>query len=450
MLRSEELAQGGPGVKKAPTQPETMQIASLTHDGRGVARVDGKTVFVDGALPGEQVVAQRLRRRRRHDEADLLEVVTASPDRVAPRCAHFGVCGGCALQHLDPARQLEAKQAHVAEQLARVGHVEPSRWLAPVSGPLWGYRRRARLGVKHVYKKGRVLVGFRERSKPYIADVRQCPVLAPPVGELVGALAGLVERLSIRDRLPQFEVAVADAATALVARVLDPPTADDLSLLREFAAAQGVEFYLQPGGLDTIVPLDPPATPLTYRLDAFDVGMTFEPSDFIQVNAEINRRAVALAVELLELEPADRVLDLFCGLGNFTLPLARRAAQVTGVEGDAGLVARAAANAAANGIANATFHAADLMTDPAGAPWAGQPYERVLLDPPRAGALAVLELLGRIAPRRMVYVSCHPASFARDAGMLVNQYGFTLAAVGVMDMFPHTAHVETIALFEGR
>jgi len=425
-----------------------MQVASLTHDGRGVARVDGKTVFVDGALPGETVMAARGRKHRRYDEATLLEVLEPSPDRVPPGCAHFGVCGGCALQHLDETRQIEAKQAHVAEQFARVGQVEPLRWLEPLRGPSWGYRRRARLGAKYVIKKERVLVGFRERSKPYIADVRACPVLAGPVGPLVGELAELVGTLSIRDRLPQFEVSVGEQATALVARVLDEPTAEDRQRLRTFALSRGVEFYLQPGGLDSVVPLDPPATPLSYRLPEFDVEITFQPTDFIQVNAAINAQAVSLALQLLQPAASDSVLDLFCGLGNFTLPVARRAGRVIGVEGEAGLVARARANAAANGITNAEFHVADLSGDPGELPWARGAFERVLLDPPRAGAAGVLPLIGRLRPARIVYVSCHPASLARDAGSLVNQHGYRLAAAGVMDMFPHTAHVESIAVFE--
>jgi 23S rRNA (uracil1939-C5)-methyltransferase len=435
-------------TSRTPGEPMRMQVVSLAHDGRGVARVEGKTVFVDGALPGETVMATRSRKHRRYDEATLLEVLEASPDRVQPGCAHFGVCGGCALQHLDEARQVESKQAHVAEQFARVGQVEPARWLEPLRGPAWGYRRRARLGAKYVIKKERVLVGFRERSKPYVADVRSCPVLADPVGPLVGELAALVESLSIRERLPQIEVSVGELATALVARVLDDPTAEDRRRLRDFATSRGLEFYLQPGGLDTVVPLDPPATPLTYRLPEFDVEITFQPIDFIQVNASINAQAVSLAVEHLQLAPEHRVLDLFCGLGNFTLPVARRAGRVVGVEGEEGLVARARANAAANGIGNAEFHVADLSGDPEGFPWTLGPFERVLLDPPRAGAAGVLPLIGRIRPGRIVYVSCHPASLARDAGVLVHGHGYRLAAAGVMDMFPHTAHVESIAVFE--
>lgn len=430
-------------------QPErVLVIESLAHDGRGVARADGKAVFVAGALPGERVIARSLKRHRRYDEAVATEVLHPAPGRVAPRCPHFGVCGGCAMQHLDEAQQLETKRLQVEEQLARIGRVAPDRWVPSLGGAAWAYRRRARLGVKWVSKKGRLLVGFRERATPYVAEIDSCAVLAEPVGRLIGALASLVARLSIRERLPQIEVAVGERATALVLRVLDPPSTADLAQLRAFAAAQGVEFYLQPGGYDTVAPLDPPATPLGYTLPEFDVELRFEPTDFIQVNAALNRRAVALAVRLLDPGPDEAVLDLFCGLGNFTLPLARRAARVVGVEGEAGLVARARANAARNGIGNAEFHVADLAQDLAAAPWALEPFRRVLLDPPRAGAAAALPLVARLRPARVVYVSCHPASLARDAGELVHVHGFRLAAAGVMDMFPQTAHVESIAVFE--
>jgi len=425
-----------------------MEILSLAHDGRGVARPEGKTVFVAGALPGETVLAVRTRGHRRYDEADTVEVLAPSPDRVAPACEHFGTCGGCAMQHLDGTRQVEAKQAHLAEQFTRLGQVEPERWLPPLRGPAWAYRRRARLGVKYVTKKGRVLVGFRERSKPFIADIRHCPVLSGPVGGMIEALAGLVGQLSLRERLPQFEVAVAENATALVARVLDPPSEADRVLMADFAARHGIEFYLQPGGLETVEPLAGAATPLEYLLPEFGVRIRFAPSDFIQVNAGINSQAVGLALSLLDPQPGDTVLDLFCGLGNFTLPLARRATRVIGVEGEKGLVERAGANASLNGISNVEFHVADLSADPGDVPWARESCQRVLLDPPRAGAAGVLPLLGRLRPRRVVYVSCHPASLARDAGVLVHEWGFRLRDAGVMDMFPHTAHVESIALFE--
>jgi 23S rRNA (uracil1939-C5)-methyltransferase len=433
-------------VSAAPER--VLAIESLAHDGRGVARVDGKAVFVAGALPGERVTARSVKRHRRFDEAVAVEVLDPAPGRVVPRCPHFGTCGGCALQHLDEAHQLAVKRAHVEEQLTRIGRVTPAQWLPPLAGPAWAYRRRARLGVKWVAKKGRVLVGFRERATPYIAEIGACAVLAAPAGDLIEELAALVGRLSIRERLPQIEVAVGERATALVLRVLDPPSAEDLAQMRAFAARHGVEFYLQPGGYDSVAPLDPPATPLSYALPDFDVELRFEPTDFVQVNAGLNRLAVALAVRLLEPRPDDAVLDLFCGLGNFTLPLAQRAARVVGVEGEAGLVARARANAARNGIANAAFHVADLAQDLTGAPWAQGSFQRVLLDPPRAGAAATLPLIARLRPGRVVYVSCHPASLARDAGELVHVHGFRLAAAGVMDMFPQTAHVESIAVFE--
>jgi len=429
-------------------EPEVVAIDSLAQDGRGVARIEGKTVFVEGALPGESVRVRRTRKHRRYDEASVVEVLVAAADRVEPRCAHYGTCGGCSLQHLDGERQLEAKRLQVAEQFRRLGGVEPGEWLAPVRGPVWHYRRRARLGVKYVKRKERVLVGFRERSAPFIADVERCEVLAEPVGSLVGGLARLIDGLTVRDRLPQVEVAVGDQVTALVLRVLDPPAADDLARLREFAMRHCVEFYLQPGGLDTVAPLDPPGTPLAYTLPAFDVKIRFQPTDFIQVNGVLNETAVSHTIELLSPGPDDTVLDLFCGLGNFTLPLARRAARVVGVEGDEDLVARARENASRNRIASAEFHVADLAADPRGAAWAAGRFDGVLLDPPRAGAAAVLPLVAASGARRVVYVSCHPGSLARDAGQLVREHGFRFASAGVMDMFPHTAHVESVAVFE--
>ncbi len=427
---------------------EVAEIQSLDHEGRGVARIGGKAVFVDGALPGEEVRLQRTKRRRRHDVATVVEVLRPSPERVVPRCAHFGVCGGCALQHLSDGAQLAAKGRVVAEELARIGGVAPERWLEPLTGPVWSYRRRARLGCKHVDRKQRVFVGFRERGSPLLADLRHCEVLAAPVGAMIEALSALIASLDLRRRVAQIEVAVGDSTTALVLRILDPPSPADLGRLREFEARHRVALYLQPGGLDTVAPLSPPATPLRYELDGLAAGIEFMPTDFIQVNGALNRRMVGKALELLEPEPGDRALDLFCGLGNFSLPLAMRVAEVTGVEGDAALIARARANAARNGIGNAQFHAADLFLDPAGADWSHGPYERVLLDPPRAGARAVLGAIAACRPRRVVYVSCHAGTLARDAGILVGQHGYRFRAAGIMDMFPHTSHVESIAVFE--
>jgi 23S rRNA (uracil1939-C5)-methyltransferase len=433
---------------KPAQEPETAEISSLDHDGRGVARIDGKTVFVEGALPGEQVRVRRTHRRRRHDEAVMVELLRASPDRVTPRCRHFGSCGGCSLQHLAHDAQLQAKGRQVAEELERIGGVRPDTWLPPLAGPIWSYRRRARLGCKYVVAKGRVLVGFRERGSPFIADLEHCEVLVEPVGSLIAELAALIGELSIRDRLPQIEVAAADNATVLVLRVLDPPSEPDLVKLREFQARCAVELHLQPGGLDTVVPLTPPATALHYELPGVPAGIGFAPTDFIQVNAGLNRQMIGRALELLSPMAADKALDLFCGLGNFSLPLARRVARVTGVEGDPGLIARARANALQNGIDNAEFHTANLSAEVSQAPWARCDYDLVLLDPPRAGAREVLPVLAASRPRRIVYISCHAGTLARDAGILVKQHGYKLAAAGIMDMFPHTSHVESIALFE--
>jgi 23S rRNA (uracil1939-C5)-methyltransferase len=433
---------------KPQTAPEIADIVSLDHEGRGVTRIGGKAVFVHGALPGETVRLQRTRKRRRHDEAVVIEVLKPAPDRVVPRCAHFGTCGGCSLQHLAHPAQLAGKAAIVAEELARIGGVEPGRWLPPLSGPVWSYRRRARLGCKYVDKKERVFVGFRERGSPLLADLHRCEVLAEPAGRLIEDLARLVGGLELRRRVAQIEVAVADNVTALVLRVLDAPPPGDLAALRAFEQRHGIELYLQSGGLDTVTPLSPPATPLRYELDGLDAGIEFAPTDFIQVNGALNRLMIGRALELLEPGPDDRALDLFCGLGNFSLPLALGVAAVTGVEGDAALVARARANAARNRIGNAQFHAANLAGDLSQASWAQQPYDLVLLDPPRAGAREALPMIAACAPRRIVYVSCHAGTLARDAGILVQQHGYRLTAAGIMDMFPHTSHVESIALFE--
>jgi 23S rRNA (uracil1939-C5)-methyltransferase len=431
---------------------EVATVAGLTHTGEGIVR-DGKAVFVPGALPGESIKFRRTRAHRQHDEAELIEVLTPAAERVVPRCPHFGVCGGCALQHLAPEAQLEARQAELRDNFERVARVTPRMWLPPLRGPVWGYRRRARLGAKFVAKKGKVLVGFRERLAPYIADVQHCDVLAPPVGDLVAPLANLIMTLSIRERLPQIEVAVADNAVALVLRVLEPPSAADLERLREFGSTRGVRLYLQPAGLESVHELDAPGEPLRYRLPKHELELQFLPTDFIQINAAVNETLVSRALELLELGPSAEVLDLFCGIGNFTLPMAKSARRVVGVEGDAALVARARHNAQLNGLQNTEFHVANLAQIPqtagAGAhsaPWLRGGYTHVVLDPPRAGAREVLASVASLAPRRVLYISCHPGSLARDLGVLVNEHGFTLEAAGVLDMFPHTAHFESLAL----
>ncbi|HEY6125720.1 MAG TPA: 23S rRNA (uracil(1939)-C(5))-methyltransferase RlmD [Steroidobacteraceae bacterium] len=431
---------------------ETGVVADLTHEAEGVVRASetgGKTVFVAGALPGEHIRFRRRSFHKSHDEAELLEIIEASPHRVTPRCAHFGVCGGCALQHLDPAAQIAAKQKELAANLERIGNVTPAEWLPPLLGPHWNYRRRARLSSRFVAKKGRSLVGFREKQGKYVADVQRCEVLAEPVASLVAALAELLTGMARRASIPQIEVALSDGERVLVVRVLDPLPDADLEKLREFERAHGLRLLLQPGGLDTIAPLTPGPVDLHYRLDEFDVKLEFGPTDFVQVNAAINQAMVARAIELLEIGPTDRVLDLYCGLGNFTLPMARRAAGVVGVEGEASLIARARANASLNGINNAQFHVADLSVAPdTTIPWMRGGFDKVLLDPPRVGAVKVLSAVAHLAPRRVVYISCHTGSLARDLGVLTQELGFRLRAAGVLDMFPHTTHVESIAVLD--
>ncbi len=454
-------------------------VEGLTHEGEGVVHA-GKTAFVAGALPGEIVRFRRVRRHKRHDEAALLEILRPSAERAVPRCAHFGVCGGCALQHLDAGRQIEAKQTELRESLERVARATPERWLEPLRGPLWGYRRRARLGARYVPKKARALVGFRERMSSYVAAIERCEVLAPPAGELIGPLSALLTELGIRERVPQIEVAVGDNATAFVLRVLEAPPPRDLARLRDFERAHAVRLYLQPAGLDSVTRLSiseapaaaaaaglPPAAgasvtataagdesaaapaeePLWYALPDFNVRLEFAPTDFIQVNGAMNQALIARAVALLEPTSASRVLDLYCGLGNLTLPLARHAGRVVGVEGDRVLVERARHNARINGIQNVDFIEADLASPlPPDLPWLASGFSDVLLDPPRAGAREVLRTIARIRPRRVLYISCHPGSLARDVGILVHGHGFVLRAAGVLDMFPHTTHVESLAL----
>ncbi len=431
---------------------ETGMVSDLTHEAEGVVRDaagSGKIVFVAGALPGERVSFRRRSFHKSHDEAELVEVLEPSPSRVTPRCVHFGVCGGCALQHLDPSTQIEAKQKELAANLARIGNVTPQQWLPPLLGPHWNYRRRARLSSRFVIKKGRSLVGFREKQGKYVADVQRCEVLAEPVGAMVGPLADLLTGMERRASIPQIEVALSDGERVLVFRVLDPLPEVDLEALRVFERTHVVRILLQPGGLETIAPLTAGPVDLHYRLDDFDVRLDFGPSDFVQVNAAINQGMVGRAIELLEVGPQDRVLDLYCGLGNFTLPLARRAAAVVGVEGEAGLIARARANARLNGISNAEFVVSDLSVAPdITIPWMRGGFDQVLLDPPRVGAAGVLSAVAHLAPRRVVYISCHTGSLARDLGVLTHELGFRLRCAGVLDMFPHTTHVESIAVLD--
>ena len=429
--------------------PFQIQILDLSHDGRGVARrEDGKAVFVAGALPGETVLAEPTARSRRFDEARTLEVLAASPERVPPRCPHFGTCGGCVLQHLAQDRQIVAKQQVLLENLERIGKVAPGRVLEPLTADSWGYRRKGRFSVRRVNKKDKTLVGFREQDPRFVADLGQCHTVIPQIGMKIQALAALVDGLQAREQIPQIEFIAGDDAIALTVRHLAPLEEADRAALAAFGREHGFAIFLQPKGPDSVHPLDGQAPALSFRLPQWDVELAFEPLDFIQVNAGLNQKMIARALELLDARAGERVLDLFCGLGNFTLPLARTVAEVVGVEGDAGLVARARANAQRNGLDNAQFFAADLTQDQRGTPWMRAGFDKLLLDPPRSGADEVLKHLPLQGIDRIVYVSCHPGSLARDAGYLVHQRGYRLVAAGVMDMFPHTAHVESIALFE--
>ena len=438
--------------RKRQREPETAAISSATHDGRGIAAVEGKKVFVAGALPGETVVFKRRKFRRNFDEAELLEIVEASPDRVDAKCEAFGRCGGCSLQHVSAAQQRDIKAQALRDNLERIGRVAPDAWLEPMTGPIWNYRRRARLAVKDVPAKGRTLVGFRERHAPFITDMHRCEVLAAPVDGLITELSEMIGKLSIRARLPQIEVAVAENAVALVMRVLDPPTTGDEDLLCAFAREHDLRLYLQTGGLDSVALLypDKAVESLYYTLPEFDIRVDFEPVDFVQVNGEINQRMVHFAVEQLAPGPEDRVLDLFCGIGNFSLPLARRAGSVLGIEGEPTLVSRATDNARRNGLDNVEFRAVDLAKVDGTEAWLAAGCDKLLLDPARSGAAEVVERMQLLDPESIVYVSCHPGTLARDAGVLVHEKGYRLESAGIIDMFPHTAHVESIAVFTKR
>jgi 23S rRNA (uracil1939-C5)-methyltransferase len=441
-------------VARINQTPFQIEILNLTHDGRGVARrEDGKAVFVSGALPGEIVIAQQTGRQRSFDEARTLEVLRPSQERVTPRCAHFGTCGGCALQHLDEAGQILAKQQVLVDNLERIGHVVPGALLPPLTDVAWGYRRKGRFSVRRVEKKNKTLVGFREQDPRFVADIAHCHTVIPEIGEKVSALAALVDALDARGEIPQIEFIAGDptpdnSGIVLVFRHLAPLSVGDRDALVAFAKQHGFMIHLQPGGIESVHALWPEQATLSFHLPQWKIELCFRPLDFIQVNAGLNQKMIAAALELLDAQPQDRVLDLFCGLGNFTLPLARGVREVVGVEGDHGLVQRARDNARHNSIANAHFHAADLVQDLRGHVWMREGFDRLLLDPPRSGADVVLKQLPLEGLKRIVYVSCHPASLARDAGYLVNERGWKLRSAGVMDMFPHTAHVESIALFE--
>ncbi len=428
-------------------------ITALDQEGRGIARVDGKAVFVEGALVGERVTIEVFRRKPSFEQARAVEILAPSAARTTPRCPHFGVCGGCSLQHVDAAAQVAAKQRVLEDAFWHIGRVRPQTMLAPIHGLTWGYRQRARLSVRDVAKKGGVLVGFREKKSSYVTDMTSCVVLPPRISALLPELRTLVASLSIHDRVPQIELACGESAEgpvdALVLRNLAPLTPADERVVVAFADRHGVHIWLQPGGPATVRPFHPPQCRLAYALPDFDLEFAFDPTDFTQVNAAINRVLVRRAIGLLDPGPGERIADFFCGLGNFTLPIARRGASVIGIEGSASLVRRAEANAAANGLAgNASFATANLFAATADSLAAHGRFDKALIDPPREGAIELVKALPADGLARIVYVSCNPATLARDAAVLVNEHGYALRAAGIANMFPHTAHVESIALFE--
>ena len=440
--------------QRLPQEPFPATIESLSHEGRGVTHIDGKATFISGALPGEKVSFIYTSKSRSHDEGKIDSVIEASPDRVEPKCQHYDICGGCSLQHLSSEAQIKYKQQSMLEGLKHLGKVEPQEVFEPITGDSWGYRRKARLGAKFVIKKNKVLVGFRERHGGFLAEIESCEVLHESVGKKLKEFQTLMFDMESRDSTPQIEVAVGDENTALIIRHLKPLSEKDQNAWIAFAKQYDFQLYLQPKGPDTVHCIWPEQSELKtlyYQHDSFDTKVEFGPQDFFQVNSSINVQMVPRAVELLQLTGKEKVLDLFCGLGNFTLPIARQAAHVTGVEGDLVMVKRARETALANGIENTDYFASNLMGTPEELkrePWLKQQYDCILLDPPRSGAKEIIEHFGKLKAKRIVYISCHPATLARDAGELVHTHGYKLLGAGVMDMFPQTAHVESIAVFE--
>ena len=437
------------GRRKKLPEPRQVTIEAMSHEGRGIARVNGKTQFVFGALTGETVLAQVVKTTRNFDQATTLEVITPSAQRITAGCAAFQVCGGCSLQHLDSEDQLALKQQTLLDMMVHAG-VEFDELLPALRGPVWGYRNKARLGVKHVAKKGRVLVGFRERNTPFIADMHHCEVLLPRLGHNLDLLSELIGQLDARAHIPQIEVAADDENIQLVFRHLQELSEHDLECLTAFAREQGFYLQLQPGGPGSVHNLYPQQQQLYLKpLPELDIKIAFSALDFVQVNSEINQKMVAQALRLLDLQSTDSVLDLFCGLGNFTLPMAKNCMQVTGVEGDQAMVNRTRESATDNNIDNTDYHVADLTSPEDSFPWLSKQYDKILLDPPRSGALEIAQLIGRFKASRILYVSCQPSSLVRDAAIICEQ-GYRMTHLGIMDMFPQTAHVESMAVFESQ
>jgi 23S rRNA (uracil1939-C5)-methyltransferase len=438
-------------ARKKKVFPEvTLEINALSHDGRGIGHIDGKTAFVHGALVGEKVLCKVVKQHRRYAEAKTLEVIQPSDIRSAPSCEHYGICGGCSMQHMNVAKQIEFKQQTLLEQLKHFGQVTPEIILPPIFGNSLGYRKKARLGVRYVEKKGKLFVGFREKMSNFLTDIQQCPVLHQNVGTKIHELSALIQSLSQYLHIPQIEVAIGDDVTALVIRHMQPLSSDDLHKLIEFGKTQQFHLYLQPNPPEPIRKIWPEdeVHTLQYRLDDYDMDFTFHPLSFTQVNSEMNQQMVKQAIELLEPTQDEMILDLFCGLGNFTLPLARFCRQVIGVEGSQEMVTCAAENATRNHIKNASFYAANLMNPSNEASWMQNTYDKILLDPPRAGAKEIIPYFPQFSPKKIVYVSCNPATLARDAHILVSEQGYQLKKTGIINMFPHTSHIEAIALFE--
>ena len=432
--------------RKLKNKVYEIEIEALSHEGRGISHIDNKVIFTRGALPGEKVIASRTLSRAKYEEADVVEVIEPSLDRIDAKCSVYGICGGCSFQHLSSLNQISAKHDWLQSAFMGQSKVQPKEWLEPIQVESWGYRRKARLGVRYVAKKEKVLVGFRERKSSFVTVMSRCEVLHPSLGDNLEILSECIEALSIKEHVPQIEVAIAEKDTILILRHLKPLNENDEKVLIDYAKKLSITWYLQSGGLDTIKPLKNPVQ-LTYSIPKHNIEMSFLPNDFTQVNFELNKKMIDLALDLLDLNENDDVIDLFCGLGNFTLPISRYANKVVGIEGDQGLVERAKANAEQNNITNALFYKADLFEDVSGFEWfRGKNYNKALIDPSRTGAIEIVELLPKLNIERLVYVSCNPATLARDTAKLIS-LGFSLESAGVMDMFPQTAHVESIALF---
>lgn len=428
-----------------------IRVESLSHDARGVAHIDGKTIFLENALPDEEVSFVYTKRHNNFDEAKVVEILEPSPDRVTPECPHFNICGGCSLQHLNHTKQIFYKTKIFQEQMKHFGNLDTINILSPITGTVWNYRSRARLSVKYVLKKQKVLVGFHEKNGRYVAEITQCPILHTTISKKTLDLGKLIAELSIYNQIPQIEIACGDTVTALLFRHLQKFSDNDIKLLQKFGSEHNFQIYLQAGGMETIQPLATNQTPipLSYKLPKQNIEMLFAPADFTQINQTINQQMVAQVLELLDVQSNEKILDLFCGIGNFTLPLATKCNQIIGVEGNKNAGIRAKQNAEHNNIKNAEFYCTDLTKELSSLPFAQQQYDKILLDPPRTGAQEICSQIKKFGAKKIVYVSCNHATLARDAKELTNN-GYKIQSARIVDMFPHTSHIETIAAFSRR